>query len=519
MEFDMHPKEVALIIVMLLSFCSPGHSQERSTPMKQDNEQPGESQEKLYSISVEGRWGFIDGNGSVVIEPQFLKYCRFSEGLASVTKPIKAADGSETEYVEHGFIDRSGKFVIGPGLPVGVDAWDLERPFYDYGDFHSGRATFSAADSSENRRYIDRTGKIVISLQYDKAKDFSDGYAFVGKRNTDENNDPVWRYGCIDTNGDTVLEHLRFTNDANDFKDGVCAVDLQSRTNSDADHAVIDKQGNFIVPTGKYSWIGSFYNGLARVSQDEKDGAINSKGELVIPTRFDKLTNFYDPDFALAWIGEECFIVNRLGDTVAKVDIEKDAIILRFEYGMALVEYEDKCGYVDTTGKLVIPYQFDHAGDFEGELANVMLGKTKGYINKQGEFVWKTDQWEEPSRNSVSKPLSTFVPENAMEVMPFSNNWVGVKNAIVFAYPDNVKSLRRWYKKRCDDSIKLNDNSTDKHGLELDLWKYGDFHIEVFAVDHKNEEADSFFHFYLCDNLDSLREKHPKSIIAIVLEN
>ena len=49
------------------------------------------------------KYGYIDKNGKVVIEPQFDYAYPFSEGLAHVNKDAK-----------YGFIDKSGKVVIEP---------------------------------------------------------------------------------------------------------------------------------------------------------------------------------------------------------------------------------------------------------------------------------------------------------------------------------------------------------------------------------------------------------------------
>ena len=67
---------------------------------------------------------------------------------------------------------------------------------------------------------------------------------------------------------------------------------------------VIDNNGNIIVPFGKYDWIDSFDQGLARVniriSQEDnrygtmkKWGIINERGEEVLPLEYDEIWNFY----------------------------------------------------------------------------------------------------------------------------------------------------------------------------------------------------------------------------------
>jgi hypothetical protein len=51
---------------------------------------------------------------------------------------------------------------------------------------------------------------------------------------------------------------------------------------------------------------------------------------------------------------------------------------------MFQMHYGHKWGYIDRTGKKVIPPQFDDEGDFFGGLAKVRLGDKWGYINKSG---------------------------------------------------------------------------------------------------------------------------------------
>jgi hypothetical protein len=48
-----------------------------------------------------------------------------------------------------------------------------------------------------------------------------------------------------------------------------------------------------------------------------------------------------------------------------------------------------KTGYIDKTGRFVIRPQFDLAYSFSGGLARVEINGRVGYINKEGDFVWK----------------------------------------------------------------------------------------------------------------------------------
>jgi hypothetical protein len=58
-----------------------------------------------------------------------------------------------------------------------------------------------------------------------------------------------------------------------------------------------------------------------------------------------------------------------------------------FQNGLALAIANEKYGYIDTSGKLVIPAQYDDARHFADGLAAVQIGGKWGYINPKGERV------------------------------------------------------------------------------------------------------------------------------------
>jgi hypothetical protein len=58
-----------------------------------------------------------------------------------------------------------------------------------------------------------------------------------------------------------------------------------------------------------------------------------------------------------------------------------------FSEGLAGVCTDDKCGYIDHAGKVVIPLQFTFAGRFAEGLARVDIAKGSGYIDRSGRIV------------------------------------------------------------------------------------------------------------------------------------
>jgi len=90
--------------------------------------------DKLFLIEKNGKWGYIDRTGKVIIRPQFEDAYYFSEGLAAVKLGDKL-----------GYIDKTGRFVIKPQFN---HAWDFSEGL--------ARVTIGGKDG-----YINKTGKYI----------------------------------------------------------------------------------------------------------------------------------------------------------------------------------------------------------------------------------------------------------------------------------------------------------------------------------------------------------------------
>ncbi len=102
-----------------------------------------------------GKYGYIDGDGNIVVEPKYERSENFNEGLAVV----KFSEENDS----WGYINRNGEVVIEP---------KFEWAAY----FHEGLA---AVQYKGKYGYIDKSGNFVIEPQFDLALDFSEGYAKV----------------------------------------------------------------------------------------------------------------------------------------------------------------------------------------------------------------------------------------------------------------------------------------------------------------------------------------------------
>ena len=191
---------------------------------------------------ADGKWGFIDKTGKLVIPCQWKKALWFSEGLAGV----------QDDNEKWGFIDKIGKVVI----PF---KWKIVN------EFHNGLA--NVQDDNENWGYIDKTGKLAIPCQWKRTYWFYEGLASV------EGNNENWGY--IDKTGKLVVPYQ--WKEAFCFHEGLAQV-----MNADGRWGFIDKTGNLVLPClwKEALW---FSEGLAGVQDDnEKWGFIDKTGKVVL---------------------------------------------------------------------------------------------------------------------------------------------------------------------------------------------------------------------------------------------
>lgn len=114
--------------------------------------------EGLAAFMEYNQQGYLDTSGTIVIKPQFDRALSFSEGLAAVYK---------NAFV--GFIDHQGNYVIDPVY---------RQAYY----FKEGLTWVTKSPDYTNYYYIDQTGKTVIPGPFDNASNFENGEAIIEKR-------------------------------------------------------------------------------------------------------------------------------------------------------------------------------------------------------------------------------------------------------------------------------------------------------------------------------------------------
>ncbi len=301
---------------------------------------------------------------------------------------------------KYGFMDRSGKTVITP-------------QFDETGGFSEGLAWVRIGTKVG---YISTKGVVVITPQFDDARPFRYGRAAVklccGRWGKQEAGN---RVGFIDTAGKYV--------GGLDFRGvGDFSGDLADVSTADGATAFVDRSGK-IVLSGNFQSFGGvrtgFTAGLAPATpmSGGKWGFIDTTGKWAIDPQFDGVMNFADglapvvvggrtgyidrkgtfvvnPQYDYGWEFYEGYAFVGSGGKWGFIDTKgrmvgdtKFAAGGHFADGLAPVKTNDGWGYIDTTGKMIVSPQFDYAEAFQNGLARVTVAGKEAYVTTAGAFV------------------------------------------------------------------------------------------------------------------------------------
>jgi hypothetical protein len=282
----------------------------------------------LFPVKLDTKWGFIDSNQKLAIPYQFDSVGYFSEDLA---------------LAEHkglwGYINNKGTFVI--------------NPQFKYAEpFSCGLARVSSDDPKYPTAFINKDGSIAFRSKYRNVYGFTHNRAIVKE-------------------GKTVF--------------------------------YLDKGGKIIIKT-KYPYGDLFYDGIALVWSSDKAEFIDTSGQRIayfnemghqsfsegLASVLGNGKTFYIDKFGnKVKIVSRSFYINKLGQPVITNTVDS-LVYFPFYNGIAEVCVPGaghKSGFIDTTGKLIVPVIYDRVNKFFGNYTTVFK-EGKGFIiNKKGEVV------------------------------------------------------------------------------------------------------------------------------------
>lgn len=270
-------------------------------------------------VSIDGKYGYMNRYGEVVITPDYQFAGYFVNGLAIV--------GNDNKY---GAINKMGEIII-------------PFTYSSLSDFIQGR---SIIEIDEKLGMIDRNNKVILNTEYEDLGDLSSELIYFSKG---------IRYGYTDIFGNTKID-VHF-DEAYSFSNGRALVEIGDY------QALIDTKGNYILePT--FEKLTQLTDSLYSFEKDELKGMISISGKVISEAKYDEIGVFSN-DLA--------FVIK--GDTLEYIDNKGNVLISKnfktypnfelkgeFKNGFAVVSKKEKYGRIDTVGNIVIPIDYDNLG-------------------------------------------------------------------------------------------------------------------------------------------------------------
>jgi WG containing repeat len=194
--------------------------------------------EGLGRVRQNGKYGFVDKTGKLVIPAKFDAADAFAEGFAAVF-----ADGKSF------FIDKKG-----------VDVF--KKTFKAVSGFNNGLAMCS--NDEGKRGFIDTKGNAVIPLALEAAHPFNGGLAPVRF-----NGEKIWK--AINTKGEAVFTFSdKVKSVMGSFNDGMAMVYVDGPAGYNVHYDFVNEKGDFVCDA-PYASAKPFQNGRAIITYENKN--------------------------------------------------------------------------------------------------------------------------------------------------------------------------------------------------------------------------------------------------------
>lgn len=259
-------------------------------------------------------------------------------------------------------------FIIGKNKKYGffdVETNRLIEPVYDWVDqFAYNRAPVMLA---KKYGYINSKGEKILPLEYDYCQPFDYDFAAVEKNKK-------WAY--VDTTGKFITEFK--------YDEAFLFVNQYAIVGLNGVYGFINNKGIETIKP-QYKGCRFFSNGRALATLDGKSyGYLDEEGKFAIEPVYGKSNDFKD-NYAIVTKNKKWGMIDTTGKEIIPIQYDQE-FYFSFEYG-ARVRLNKKAGLIDLKNGIEIPCMYDDIGWFGDGLCSVKKGKYYGFINARNEIV------------------------------------------------------------------------------------------------------------------------------------
>lgn len=335
---------------------------------------------------VNGKWGYIDKKGSLVINPIYDEARDFSENGYAWVKSSSIGNG------KFGLINKTGNYIISP----------LFDDVYNFSD-----KGFAGVKVNGKWGLINISGEFIIKPIYEDII----GLSGLGNTHIPKNglvpvkvkNNDFYTWGYVDIYGGSGISPV--FNDVKRFSDnGLAAVMSGGRWDSDnkvwveGKWGFIDKNGNYVISPqfDDAYWFDKYADSLAPVRiggvNNGKWGFINTSGNFKINPIFDDVGTFGDRGLAVvtldvkwdgvSWQGGRSGYIMKNGRYALEPNNKYENLGFFNKSELAAQVYSSgNHGAIDINGEFVIQPEYQYVGRSVNNIMSVRKDDKWGYVS------------------------------------------------------------------------------------------------------------------------------------------
>ncbi|WP_347707664.1 WG repeat-containing protein [Clostridium sp. NSJ-49] len=431
-------------------------------------------------------YGYINNKGEYVIEPKFEGAYDFNENcVAIVIKDNKYGVidllGEYKIYTIYDSISnfRESRAVYSKDGSMGIIDEDgnviTKKEYGIVGEFHDHRAVVGDSKSGNYKYgYIDREGKELIHLKFERADDFKDDIALVKVKDNE--------YSLIDKEGKVLNSYKHYL--VSQYGDGL----MMFSEKIDGPYGYIDIEGNEII-TPRFTSTSEFVDGIAIVSVEENYngpyGVINKKGEYVLTPIFSEIRYLGENRLALGMpigkpLGDDKFIapsIFAIGDTNGNILTQfKYYAVGNYDKGVTYASNNTSTFFMDKNGKVIntLP-KVKGSGELmiKDDIIYANIDYSPYYLTRSGKLIYKPN--DEIILDYVYSVIKEKYKPN-FSFLIYIPQIKGIKNRKVEKKVNSKLKTLSYFKPFAEDQISHSINENDV----LDYSYYGTFEVTFF---------------------------------------
>lgn len=431
-------------------------------------------------------YGYINNKGEYVIEPKFEGAYDFNENcVAIVIKDNKYGVidllGEYKIYTIYDSISnfRESRAVYSKDGSMGIIDEDgnviTKKEYGIVGEFHDHRAVVGDSKSGNYKYgYIDREGKELIHLKFERADDFKDDIALVKVKDNE--------YSLIDKEGKVLNSYKHYL--VSQYGDGL----MMFSEKIDGPYGYIDIEGNEII-TPRFTSTSEFVDGIAIVSVEENYngpyGVINKKGEYVLTPIFSEIRYLGENRLALGMpigkpLGDDKFIapsIFAIGDTNGNILTQfKYYAVGNYDKGVTYASNNTSTFFIDKNGKVIntLP-KVKGSGELmiKDDIIYANIDYSPYYLTRSGKLIYK------PNYEIILDYVYSVIKEKYkpnFSFLIYIPQIKGIKNRKVEKKVNSKLKTLSYFKPFAEDQISHSINENDV----LDYSYYGTFEVTFF---------------------------------------